>query len=172
MKDFQLTSNVTISTFGTTRCSQVETESQKGYGMRGRHAAGLLLSCVVGLSTFQGGCGGGSGGGGGGTPPTQVGISISPTTANVTVGSTKQFTAIVTGTTDGSVDWFVSGVMSGNNVVDQSEVYGTRGVADPANKPGARSSAVSWTDAKGNLWLFGGYGGGLYLNDLWMFYRQ
>jgi len=105
--------------------------------MRGRHAAGLLLSCVVGLSTFQGGCGGGSGGGGGGTPPTQVGISISPTTANVTVGSTKQFTAIVTGTTDGSVDWFVSGVMSGNNVVGTIDISGIyqapAAVPNPAN---------------------------------------
>jgi hypothetical protein len=42
--------------------------------------------------------------------------------------------------------------------------------------PGARTNAVTWTDASGNLWLFGGYGydgqtppilG--FLNDLWEF---
>src|ERR1035441_8783623 len=52
-------------------------------------------------------------------------------------------------------------------------VYGTKGMADPAETPGARVDASAWTDANGNLWLFGGsgaddgtYGGGL-LNDLW-----
>ena len=39
--------------------------------------------------------------------------------------------------------------------------------------PGARESAVTWTDASGNFWLFGGYGfdsgtpGAGELNDLW-----
>ncbi|MFX1239359.1 MAG: Kelch repeat-containing protein, partial [Promethearchaeota archaeon] len=40
------------------------------------------------------------------------------------------------------------------------------------NYPGSRGYSISWTDADGNLWLFGGYGlaesGGVnYLNDLW-----
>ncbi len=42
--------------------------------------------------------------------------------------------------------------------------------------PGSRTNPVTWTDASGNLWLFGGYGydGGSpatlgYLNDLWMY---
>ena len=40
--------------------------------------------------------------------------------------------------------------------------------------PGARTNAVTWTDASGNLWLFGGYGydgsGNIgFLNDLWKF---
>ena len=53
-------------------------------------------------------------------------------------------------------------------------VYGTLGTAASTNTPGARSSAVSWSDASGNLWLFGGYGtdstgAGGYLNDLWKF---
>jgi hypothetical protein len=51
-------------------------------------------------------------------------------------------------------------------------VYGTVGVASTTNLPGARSSAVSWTDSSGNLWLFGGDGYDStgtwdYLNDLW-----
>ena len=31
-------------------------------------------------------------------------------------------------------------------------------IPSPSNVPGARDSAVSWTDATGNFWLFGGYG--------------
>ena len=37
-------------------------------------------------------------------------------------------------------------------------VYGTLGVQAVGNTPGARSSASSWTDGSGNLWLFGGDG--------------
>jgi N-acetylneuraminic acid mutarotase len=51
--------------------------------------------------------------------------------------------------------------------------YGTEGVAATSNTPGARDGSVSWTDASGNLWLFGGSGidstGGWYLNDLWRY---
>lgn len=53
-------------------------------------------------------------------------------------------------------------------------VYGTLGVGAPANLPGARVNAVSWRDANGDFWLFGGEGhdsaGNLgRLNDLWMY---
>ena len=60
----------------------------------------------------------------------------------------------------------------------QTEVYGTLGEAAKGNLPGDRSGASSWTDAAGNLWLFGsliwhsnGSGGYVYnyLNDLWEF---
>lgn len=50
--------------------------------------------------------------------------------------------------------------------------YGTLGAAAPTSYPGSRFSGASWTDANGNLWLFGGSGldsgssVGL-LNDLW-----
>jgi hypothetical protein len=62
--------------------------------------------------------------------------------------------------------------MSGSNGINQNGVYGTKGTSDPANVPGGRYGAVSWTDSSGNMWLFGGYGFpasgsvGL-LNDLW-----
>jgi N-acetylneuraminic acid mutarotase len=53
-------------------------------------------------------------------------------------------------------------------------IYGTLGVSAPANFPGGRFSAATWTDRSGNLWLFGGVGmdeqgspGNL--NDLWKF---
>jgi N-acetylneuraminic acid mutarotase len=63
--------------------------------------------------------------------------------------------------------------MSGTKT-PQPSVYGTLGVPSADNLPGNRQSAVSWTDSKGNLWLFGGNGedssGKIgYLNDLWTF---
>ncbi len=64
--------------------------------------------------------------------------------------------------------------MSGANVVNQLGTYGTQGTPAPGNVPGVRSAAVSWTDASGNFWLFGGYGfdsAGTVgqLNDLWKY---
>ena len=58
---------------------------------------------------------------------------------------------------------------SGDNTINPASVYGTMGVADPANKPGGRSQSSSFGDASGNLWLMGGYNGSGSLNDLWMF---
>ncbi len=48
--------------------------------------------------------------------------------------------------------------MGGSKIIAQPGVYGTQGTPSPANFPGARDSAVGWTDASGNLWLFGGFG--------------
>ena len=64
--------------------------------------------------------------------------------------------------------------VSGNVGLYWSGFYGTRGVSDPSNKPGARQGAVSWTDTTGNLWLFGGdgydsAGHSGWLNDLWKY---
>jgi N-acetylneuraminic acid mutarotase len=63
---------------------------------------------------------------------------------------------------------------SGANTVAQTGVYGTRGTAASDNAPGSRQNAVSWRDAAGKLWLFGGFGYDSTgyrdrLNDLWMF---
>ncbi|MHB8847837.1 MAG: Kelch repeat-containing protein [Burkholderiales bacterium] len=60
--------------------------------------------------------------------------------------------------------------ISGSNTINAAGVYGTQGVAAAGNVPGARSDSVSWIDASGNLWLFGGSSDGIsYLNDLWKF---
>jgi len=64
--------------------------------------------------------------------------------------------------------------IKGFNTVDQNGVYGTQGVSSSTVMPGSRSSAVGWTDASGNLWMFGGSGraatgGNAFLNDLWKF---
>jgi hypothetical protein len=62
---------------------------------------------------------------------------------------------------------------SGANVVNQTGVYGTQGVPAATNVPGARWSSAAWTDAVGNLWLFGGQGydstGNGSLSDLWAY---
>jgi hypothetical protein len=70
--------------------------------------------------------------------------------------------------------------MAGNNGYFQQGVYGTKGVADPINTPGARYGADGWTDANGDLYLFGGTSHGQVsatgstsslrpINDLWKF---
>jgi hypothetical protein len=60
--------------------------------------------------------------------------------------------------------------MSGSNIANQPGVYGTLGVPAPGNVPGARYGAASWTDASGNLWLFGGGDNSLNaFNDLWKY---
>lgn len=48
-------------------------------------------------------------------------------------------------------------------------VYGTLGISSTNNTPGARSGSASWTDASGNLWLFGGLCNAGPLNDLWRY---
>jgi Galactose oxidase, central domain len=53
-------------------------------------------------------------------------------------------------------------------------VYGTLGTPAPGNQPGRRSAGVSWTDKRGNFWLWGGVGLDAnltdgYLNDLWVY---
>lgn len=70
--------------------------------------------------------------------------------------------------------------MAGSNQANQNGTYGTLGTPAPGNAPGSRFGAAAWTDASGNLWLFGGSGVGITgddcgggvvctLNDLWKF---
>jgi len=58
--------------------------------------------------------------------------------------------------------------VGGYNTGAQTGAYGILGVPAPGNIPGPRSGTVTWTDAKGNLWLFGGSG----MNDLWVYQPQ
>lgn len=64
--------------------------------------------------------------------------------------------------------------MSGANSVNASGSYGTLGTPAATNVPGGRYESVSWIDANGNLWLFGGSGfvspgANGELNDVWEF---
>ena len=75
----------------------------------------------------------------------------------------------------GEWTWLGGSDTLGSNF-EQPGVYGTLGMADPMNVPGGRQQALTWKDAAGNAWLFGGYGEdstgqgyGGQLNDVWKF---
>ena len=74
----------------------------------------------------------------------------------------------------GQWTWVSGSTLTDHTVGAFAGVYGTKGVAAAGNNPGTRDAAIGWTDANGNLWLFGGYGidtngnSGLY-DDLWKF---
>jgi hypothetical protein len=62
--------------------------------------------------------------------------------------------------------------VGGSSTANAAGVYGTLGVKQGGNGPGARQGAVAWVDNSGNFWLFGGIGvdsaGSVgMLNDLW-----
>lgn len=65
--------------------------------------------------------------------------------------------------------------MKGDSISNQPSIYGSLGVPAVSNKPGARKSEYSWTDASGDFWLFGGYGSAACYtplnknNDLWKY---
>jgi gliding motility-associated-like protein len=66
-------------------------------------------------------------------------------------------------TDDNKFTWVSGGLSSGG-------VWGTQGVAAPANIPSGRGGALSFYDATGNLWLFGGMDlSGNRYNDLWKY---
>jgi len=64
--------------------------------------------------------------------------------------------------------------MKGDSAFDKPGSYGTVGVSAPSNNPSARYEPAQWTDASGNLWMFGGgiVTGALInkaYNDLWKY---
>ncbi|HTV13892.1 MAG TPA: hypothetical protein VME68_04200 [Acidobacteriaceae bacterium] len=76
--------------------------------------------------------------------------------------------------THGEWTWMAGDNVVGNGGNGASGVYGMLNTPDPANMPGARDAGMSWVDASGNVWLFGGYGVDAngaqgFLNDLWKY---
>jgi N-acetylneuraminic acid mutarotase len=59
--------------------------------------------------------------------------------------------------------------IAGSDLVGGAATYGSLGSAAPGNTPGARDGSISWTDASGKLWLFGGVSGSSYYNDRWSY---
>lgn len=64
--------------------------------------------------------------------------------------------------------------VSGDSVANAFGIYGTKGVSNTTNTPGARQASLTWVDDNNNFWLHGGDGypgsGSMgYLNDLWKF---
>jgi uncharacterized repeat protein (TIGR01451 family) len=64
--------------------------------------------------------------------------------------------------------------MKGDNIAKPKGVFGTRGIAATANTPCGKYAAAAWTDASGDVWLFGGNGytnfNTGYMNDLWKYH--
>ncbi len=46
--------------------------------------------------------------------------------------------------------------VSGDSTANSESIYGNKTVAAASNCPGGRNDCVSWADAAGNFWLFGG----------------
>jgi N-acetylneuraminic acid mutarotase len=57
--------------------------------------------------------------------------------------------------------------VKGDNVPYGASVYGTKGVAASANKPGGRYLSAWWVDNAANFWIMGGFNNSSFLNDLW-----
>ena len=91
-----------------------------------RHPIALPLCCAV-LCVFQG-----CGGSGGPTPPPQVFVAVSPSTAAVNVAHTQQFTATVSGTTNTSVTWSVAGGPSNGTIATTGLYIAPASVPNPA----------------------------------------
>src|SRR5258706_520164 len=102
------------------------------------------------------------------TPPSSPAQVCTVANGSGTAGA--NITSVQITCTNGQWTW-----IKGSNVANQAGTYGTKGVAAVANTPGARFGSSSWTDASGNLWLFGGFGlmsdgiNSSYFNELWKF---
>ncbi|HTU43317.1 MAG TPA: hypothetical protein VMF10_16530 [Candidatus Aquilonibacter sp.] len=98
--------------------------------------------------------------------------TCSPTNSTGTINANVTTVEVVCTNNNpvGDWDW-----VSGADIPNQIGSYGTIDIPSPSNVPGARYNGVSWIDASGALWLFGGDGydsgsrGFGYLNDLWKY---
>ncbi len=86
----------------------------------------LASSCF--LLFILGGCGGS----GSSTPPVQIFVSISPTSATVTAGNNQQFDASVTGTPNTAVTWSVLGGTSNGTISTTGLYFAPTTVPTPA----------------------------------------
>lgn len=82
-------------------------------GMRRRTEK--LLWIALGVVLLVCGCGGGVTSSS--SPPATVSVTVSPASANVFLGSTQQFTATVSNTSNTAVTWQVNGIAGGNAAV-------------------------------------------------------
>ena len=98
-----------------------------------RHPIVLALCCAD-LFVLQG-----CGGSGNSSPPPQIFVVVSPSTATVIVGHTQQFTASVTGSTNTAVMWSVAGSPS-NGTITTTGLY-----AAPPSVPNPATATVTAT---------------------------
>jgi hypothetical protein len=89
------------------------TEAHQGERMR--YAYRWRLGAIILLALAAAGCGGYGGGTLSGGTTTNAAVSISPASVTVGYGSTQQFTAAVTGSTNSGVTWSVSSASSSSS---------------------------------------------------------
>ena len=87
-------------------------------------------------------CGGGGGtSGGSNNPGSRISVAISPTSASADVGSTVEFTATVSGTTNTAVTWQVNGAAGGSSTV--GTISSTGSYVAPAMVPNPANVTVT-----------------------------
>jgi hypothetical protein len=106
------------------------------------------------------------------TPPAGQACTITNASGTITAAAVTSIAVNCTSTVAGAASFIWEG---GPNASAGAGVYGTKGVASAANLPPSHIGSMTWTDAAGNFWLFGGSAsitpGDLshYLNDLWKY---
>jgi uncharacterized protein YjdB len=104
-----------------------------------RYARSVAIGICSLLAIVAAGCGGSGGGSSSNPPPpSSVSITISPSSATVGFGTTDQFTATVSGTTNTAVAWSVKGSNGGTTqvgTISSSGLY-TAPAATSASVPG------------------------------------
>jgi hypothetical protein len=107
----------------------------------------VTASCGCG-GTVSGGSGGNGGGGGGetgGGPPPKVVVTITPASASALLGTTVNFQASVTGTTNTAVSWSVNGVAGGN--AQSGTISASGQYTAPSTMPSGANITVTATSA-------------------------
>jgi hypothetical protein len=103
----------------------------------------LTLFCLLGL--LQAGCAAVRSETNTQQPPRQVQVSISPNAANVRAGSSQQFTATVTGSSNSAVTWSVNNVAGGDS--SNGTINSTGNYVAPASLPSPNSITIQATSA-------------------------
>jgi hypothetical protein len=82
-------------------------------------------------------------------PPSSVGVTVTPPSASVVLGSTQQFQAIVTGSSNTSVTWEVNGATGGaanSGTISAAGLYAAPAILP--SPPGVTVTAVSQVDTQ------------------------
>ena len=85
--------------------------------------------------------------------PTTISVAISPTSATVQAGQSKQFAGTVTGTTNTSINWQVAGITGGNSTVgliSSTGLYTAPGNVPPTNPVNVTARSFYDTTASAN----------------------
>lgn len=103
----------------------------------------LTLFCLLGL--LQAGCAAVRSETNTQQPPRQVQVSVSPNPANVRAGSSQQFTATVTGSSNSAVTWSVNNVAGGR--FSNGTINSTGNYVAPASLPSPNTITIQATSA-------------------------